>query len=86
MTINKKMSNDALDVNNYQAIMEGYQPKVSNERLAINGYQPQNNGSVGFFSSPITMQQCPSSLESEKRDGYQPPSQTRPVAPPPKKP
>ncbi|WP_156964085.1 hypothetical protein [Trabulsiella guamensis] len=85
MTDNKKINNGALNTDGYQPMMEGYQPRTSSERLAINGYQPQNSGSTGFSNSPITMQQQSGSSEPEKH-GYQPPSQSRPVAPPPKKP
>ncbi|WP_157925959.1 hypothetical protein [Escherichia coli] len=85
MTDSKKTNNEQLNTDGYQAMMEGYQPRISGEHLAINGYQPQNHGSAGFFNSPITMQQQ-SSLPEPEKHGYQPPSQTRPVAPPPQKP
>ncbi|EKI2959915.1 hypothetical protein FHC49_00295 [Kluyvera sp. EC_51] len=85
MTDSKKTNNELLNTDGYQPMMEGYQPRISGEHLAINGYQPQNHGSAGFFNSPITMQQQ-SSLPEPEKHGYQPPSQTRPVAPPPQKP
>lgn len=83
MTDSKKEIKNVTSMEGYQPITEGYQPKNLNGHLAINGYQPQGTSNVGSSNPPISMQHT-NSTDSVKH-GYQPP-QTRPVAPPPKKP
>ncbi|MCZ4673393.1 hypothetical protein O4O00_03200 [Citrobacter sedlakii] len=62
----------------------GYTPKVLGERIATNGYQPRGDLMMEGYSPKVTMVSKPSS--EPIKHGYQPPSQTRTVAPPPKKP
>lgn len=63
---------------------DDYMPKISGDRLATNGYQPRNDLMMEGYSPKVATVRT--SQSEPVKHGYQPPSQTRPVAPPPKKP
>lgn len=72
----KKISNAT------QFLNDGYMPNSTGDKFAINGYQPRNDLMMEGYSPQVAR----TSQSEPVKHGYQPPSQTHPVAPPPKKP
>lgn len=63
---------------------DGYMPNTTEDQFATNGYQPRNELMMEGYSPKVAAVRT--SQSEPVKHGYQPPSQTRPVAPPPKKP